>query len=281
MDQAAFLRQMMRQTQESTPAPARTPAIVIGSGKGGVGKSVMACMTAAAFAESGKRVLLLEGDQNLGNLHILLGVQPVARVETLLYGAGSPRDLLVEVQDNLSLLPGDSGAETLHGVGSVEQARLHHRLSTVFDDFDVVVIDAGAGIESVMRTATLSATHLVMVTVPEPAALTDAYAVIKLVSLQVPDLPIDILVNRVLSEDEGTATFQKLQAASGRFLKRRLEYLGSVPDDKQIFSTVRGARRLLDGVAGSQAAEALNSMVLARPDLCRPLTGVAGIATRS
>jgi flagellar biosynthesis protein FlhG len=144
-------------------------------------------------------VLLVDGSQNMGNLHVLFGVNRGVRLEHVLAEAASPQDLLVPVNEHLVLLPADSGAESLHALGQVDSARLHHRISTLYNEFDVVIVDAGPGVESVVRVSTMGATRLIMVTVPEPAALTDAYATMKIVLAQVRDLPIDVLVNRQLS----------------------------------------------------------------------------------
>lgn len=260
-DQAAVLRQMMQQRPPSTPAPATTPTFVIGSGKGGVGKSIVATWSASILARSGLRVLLLEGDQNLGNLHVLLGLEPVARLETLLDGDVSPADLVLPVHANLWLLPGDSGAETLYGIGNVERARLHHRLTGLFNAYDAIVIDAAAGIESVVRVCAVSATMLIMVTVPEPAALTDAYAVTKIVTLQVPSLPIAVIVNRARDNDEGRAAFEKLQTAANRFLRTDLRYLGSLPEDPMIQDAIRAGHHLLDVAQKSSMAESLKHIL--------------------
>ncbi len=204
MDQAAALRAMMA-GRPTTPLAASSgpPTIVVGSGKGGVGKSVVSVLLAERLTQEGRRVLLVDGDQNMGNLHVLLGLGRGARLEQVLTDGTAPRDLLTPVTERIWLLPADSGAETLYSLGSVDRARLHHRLSGLYDDFDAVVIDAGPGLESVVRVATMRATRMVVVTAPEPAALTDAYATIKIVHAQVSDLPIDVLVNRVVDDREG------------------------------------------------------------------------------
>ena len=181
----------------------QTPTIVIGSGKGGVGKSVVSVLLASALAVQGRQVLLVDGDQNMANLHVLLGVRPSTRVESLLQGEIAAPDLVRPIAPNLWLLPGVSGSESLHGLDTHDRARIQHRLSDVYGQFDVVIVDAGSGIESVVRVATMHATRLLVVTAPEPTALTDAYALLKIVSLELPELPIDILVNRCLDPDEG------------------------------------------------------------------------------
>jgi flagellar biosynthesis protein FlhG len=186
-------------------------------------------------------VLLLDGDFNLANLHLLLGVEPVARIETLLHGDARPEDLVIAVHQNLWVLPGDSGGEQLHTLGTVDKARLFHRLTGVSDQYDVVVVDAGAGIESVVRCCAVPSAHPIIVTVPEPAALADAYAVIKIINFQAGHVPVTVLVNRVDSDAQGRAAFERLEVASQRFLQEPLNYLGAVPEDELLRRAVREA----------------------------------------
>jgi flagellar biosynthesis protein FlhG len=239
-DQAHDLRALGLATHDGPHVPDGPPAIVIGSGKGGVGKSVLSVALAAAFARTGRRTLLLDGAQNQGNLHILLGVRPAAPLSALLAGEAQPEDLLVPVTGSLSLLPADSGAESLYSLGSIDRARLHHRLSALYDAFDAVVIDGGSGIESVVRAGGIRASRLAVVAAPEPASLADAYALLKIVNLQVPSLPIEVMVNRVAADEEGQAVFDRLHLAAERFLRRDVGYLGCIPEDE---SLRQGARR--------------------------------------
>ena len=269
-DQAALLRAMMASRRPTrAPEPSGPPTIVIGSGKGGVGKSVVSVLLAQRLATEGRKVLLVDGSQNMGNLHVLLGLTRASRLEHLLADQVPARDLLVPVQEQLWLLPADSGAEGLYALASVARARLHHRLSALYDDFDAVVVDAGPGIESVVRVATMRATRCVILTVPEPAALTDAYATIKIVNLQVSDLPVDILVNRMEQEQEGVEAFERLATAAERFLRRGLRYLGGLWEDEEIRRAVRVPGRLGRGLPPGPNYDMLTT-VLERLDVPAP-----------
>jgi flagellar biosynthesis protein FlhG len=269
-DQAALLRAMMADRRPATVEASGPPTIVIGSGKGGVGKSVLSVLCAERLAREGRRVLLVDGSQNQGNLHVLLGLARATRLEHLLSDAVAARSLLVPVHEQLWLLPADSGAESLYALASVDRARLHHRLSALYDDFDAVVVDAGPGIESVVRVATMRATRCIIVTAAEPAALTDAYATIKIVNLQVADLPIDILVNRVSDAHEGPQTFERLATAAERFLHRGLRYLGALQEDEEIRRAVRVPGQLGQGLSPGPNHDALTT-VLERLDVPAPV----------
>jgi flagellar biosynthesis protein FlhG len=260
-DQAHALRG--RASAANAGAPAAPAAFVIGSGKGGVGKSALSVLLAAELARGERRVLLLDGAHNQGNLHVLLGVRPAARLDALVAGEIEVADLVVPIAERLWLLPGDSGAESLHGMAPVDRARLQRRLSSVYDEFDAVVVDAGAGIESVLR-ATIRASRLVVVAVPEPASLSDAYALIKIAHLQVPSLAVDVVVNRALGDGEAHTAFGRLQLAAERFLRRELRYLGAVSEDAEIARRVRTPGALLAHASTEVAAVAGSLLAPAR-----------------
>jgi flagellar biosynthesis protein FlhG len=220
--------------------------IVIASGKGGVGKSVLAVLLADRLARDGCRVLLLDGAQNLGHLHVLLGVAGDHRLEQVQRGEVEPADLLVPIREGLVLLPGDSGSEGLYALPNLDQARLHHRLSALYRGFDLVVVDAGPGVEGAIRLATMGGTRLVVVTAAEIGALTDGYALIKLVHAQLPSIPIDVVVNRVEVPGEGEQAFERLAVAAERFLGKSLGWLGELPEAPALREAVRRPGAILD-----------------------------------
>jgi flagellar biosynthesis protein FlhG len=244
-----------------------TPTVVVGSGKGGVGKSLVSLLLASTLASQGRRVLLLDGAQNMGNLHVLLGVRPGARMDALLGGEVDAPEMVQLVAPNLWLLPGESGNEALYAMEPVDRARVQHRLSELYASFDAVIVDAGAGIESVVRAAAMRATRLLVVTAPEPTALTDAYALIKIVNPQIPGLPMDIVVNRCLDAQEGRDAFRRLATACERFLRRGVRFAGALPEDQALRLAVRDPRRLLETLPATTAARALRATVLDSIDL--------------
>ncbi len=258
-DQAAALRRARAGVRPSLAA-GDTPAVIIGSGKGGVGKSLLAVGMAATAAALGHRVLLVDGDQNLGNLHVLLGCRPAVTPEAMLDGLAAD-ELPVEVAPRLWLVPADSGAESVQGLGATDRARLHGRVSALYADYDLVVVDAGAGLDSAVRCAAMRATRLVVLTLPEATALTDAYALIKIVHGELPGLPIDVVVNRVRDEHEGPAAWGRLHEAADRFLGRELGYIGAVPEDYDLRELVRQGQRLLDAAPTSPALRTWQALV--------------------
>jgi flagellar biosynthesis protein FlhG len=257
-DPALSLRQFASEPGPELEPLGAKPVYVIGSGKGGVGKSVVATLLAQAYAEVGSRVLLVDGSQNLGHLHVMLGVGVEARLEHVLKGEVEPRQLVRPVLENLWLLPSDSGAESLYALPAVDQARLHHRLAALYDDFDLVVVDAGPGLETVVRLATMGGTRLIVVTVPEIAALTDGYALIKLVHAQLPALPIDVLVNRAVDGDDVARAFERLGVAAERFLGKLLTPIGGLTET----AALKDAMRRPGGLVKDPALASLKRQIL-------------------
>jgi flagellar biosynthesis protein FlhG len=239
----------------------------MGSGKGGVGKSVLTVTLGSILAEGGSRILLLDGSQNLGNLHILMGCSNARRFDDLLSGEIAPADMLRPVEENLWLLPSDSGTDAVYSLNPIEQARLHYRLSTLYDQFDAVLVDSGPSIQDVVRLCTIRASGLVVVTVAEPTALADAYAVMKIVNSRVPGTSINVLVNQVQTESEGAAAFDRLTQAARRFLNIELAYLGAVPADPQLRLAARNPDRSRHWGSVGSAAQALRRIVADRQDL--------------
>lgn len=263
-DQAKALRQSRAQpvTAADPVSPTtETEAIVVGSGKGGAGKSLVSLTVAAALADMGRRVLLVDGDQNLGNLHVLLGVRPVVQPALLVDSGVDPAAVVVPVTTGLWLMPAASGDEAIQRLSGTDRARLHRRVTTLYPEYDAVVIDAAAGLDSALRCAALRATRLLLVTTPEPTALTSAYALVKMVHARLPRLPVDLMVNRIYEAGEGPAAADRLQEAALRFLGRRLRYLGAVPEDGGIRAALAHPDRLLEAGSAGPAQAAIHAMV--------------------
>ena len=259
-DQAAALRAMAA-VRRQLAGHQEGSALVFASGKGGVGKSLLAILAARALAERGLEVLLLDGAQNLGNLHVLLGIVPERRLDDVLDGEAHPTELLCRVGEHLWLLPADSGAPSLYTLSRTDQARLHHRLSAVYDVFDLAVVDAGSGLHAAVRVAAMRARRMVVVTAPEPAALANSYALIKVVGHQLPQLPVDVVVNRVSETGEGEAAFERLATASQKFLRRTLCYAGSIPEDPVLRIAARRPGAVLQDAVQGPAWEAMQEIV--------------------
>lgn len=218
-----------RAARPGTAARGGRGAWVVGSGKGGVGKSLLATLLAAASARAGRDTLLLDGAQRDGNLHVLLGRRARGGLSAVARGDADPGEMLVPLADRLWLLPAPASESLPRALSPIERARLHLRFTTLYPRFAAVVVDAGPGLEGALR-AVSHASALAVVAAPEPAALSDAYALVKLAHLEMPHLPVGLLVNRAESPAEADAVHARLALAAQRFLERELPLLGAVSE---------------------------------------------------
>lgn len=264
-DQARALRALRPETT-SFPLregvmPVDSGAMVIGSGKGGVGKSLVAVTLASGLAAAGRRVLLVDADFNLGTLHVLLGVRPQQEPEGLLDATVDATDLVIPVCRNLWLMPATSGSERMQRLSTQERARVHRQVTRLYPHYDAVVVDAAAGLDSALRVAAMQASRLVLVTTPEATALTSAYALVKMVHGRLPLLPIDLLVNRIQHPDEAELAADRMQQACARFLGRPLRFIGSVPEDSDLRSMLRHPERMVTPEEAGPAQAALHTIL--------------------
>lgn len=236
------------------PRPAPTaPWIAVAGGKGGVGKTLIAVNLALLAARAGRRVLLVDLDPGLGNVDVQLRLAPAYTVEDVASGACSPADAVVEGPGGVRVLAGRNGSPKL---ASGDTAFLADVLAAVarcaaVSGCDLVVCDTGAGIGPAVLAAAERADLVLGVTVPEPAALTDAYALCKLLHLRGRPLP-RLVVNRVRSRDEALRTAGKLAAVCRKFLGQDAPVLGWLQRDARLEQSVAEQRPfVLAGVGGA------------------------------
>ena len=258
-----------------------TGIVVVGSGRGGAGTSVIAALLALSAAAMGRRVLLVDLDEHVGPQRYLLGVEPTHPLVALRQGL-APEALLVPVSATLSLLPGGpTSPEAADApLAPAERRALLRRASSCFAAHDLVVIDAGsrldtvrAGLETARAAAEAAAAtsggnlavRLLVVTGADPIALAASYALVKGVGAHegthegtpgTPLLPVDVLANRV-SDDDARLAFEHVDAAARQFLQHPLRHAGIVPDDASLGAALRAGMPLQDAAAGSPAAVAM------------------------
>ena len=205
--------------------------IAVTSGKGGVGKTSLAVNFAVAAARFGQRVCILDADFSLGNVDMLLGLSPAAHLGAVLTGSSTLEDVTLSGPSGVRVIPGGSGVRALTSLDDVMWARLRRLVDDASRESDYVFIDTGPGISDTVLNVIDLTDHVVVVTCADPAAMVDAYALIKLVAAADPDKPIGIVVNAVADADEGEAVHRHIAAAARRFLGRTIRYEGSVPSD--------------------------------------------------
>jgi flagellar biosynthesis protein FlhG len=222
------------------PAPRREGCVVaFASGKGGTGKSFLASNVGVALHRLGRRVAIVDCDFGLANAHLLLGVNPRYTVQQLFDGAVSVAQALTPTEFGPGLLAGGSGVASLAELEARHMQVLGRALGWLAACHDAVLLDCPAGLSPQAMTAVLCAQHAVVVTNPEIAALTDAYALIKCLARQPARPTVHLVVNRVARPGLGPATFDRLADVSRRFAGCEIRYLGEVPEDPAV-----GQRRL-------------------------------------
>ena len=247
------------------PSPRRPSARIsaITSGKGGVGKTFVSANLAAALARRGERVLVLDADLGLANLDVVLNLVPKITLHDVFTGKHRLEDAIVPVAGGFSVL--------LAGSGMVEYSRLTPEvcdqllatIEAVKPKFDRVLLDTGAGISDVVLYTISLADDVLVVTTPEPTALTDAYATIKVLATTQGRRAVQLAVNQVLKAGEGRTIRAQLQQVIDRYVSPgldgpvKLEYLGEVPVDLAVRESVQRRQLLLELFPGAPAAQAI------------------------
>lgn len=231
--------------------------LCVASGKGGTGKSVLATNLAVHRARQGERVLLVDFDAGLANAHLLLGLAPTHDLGHVLEGVVSPREALVEGPAGLKLLSGGVGRQTLVDPTRRELDRLFKALRPLENEFDLVLIDHGAGV-GYSTLAHLAATStLLLVTNHEVTALSDGYAIYKRACAVNGDIRVGLVINRAPDERLAQAAWDRFRAASNRFLGHHPEYVGWIPADARMAQSVQRREPILLAFPDSEAAGAI------------------------
>ncbi len=256
---------------------AKTPVtLLVASGRGGSGTSLVSALLAVAAAGDGNRVLLIDADDFVGPLALTLGVRARASWQDLRGGRVSPLDVATPISTTLTLVAG--GASRLHDDGmalsSAERRACMRRLSTLTEGMDLVVIDCGARIDTVFAAITPHADErlLVVSAGSDPIGLAASYALCKAVHTRHGALPMDVLVNRH-EGSEAARCFDAIDAGARQFLGIPLRLSGAIPLDPTLDTALRAGMPFPDAAAGSPAAIAAHEVVmraLAAGSLSRP-----------
>jgi flagellar biosynthesis protein FlhG len=252
MDQAAGLR---RVTQ---PGPVRVIAIT--SGKGGVGKTNVSVNLACALASQGKHVLLLDADLALANVDVLLGLHPTHNLAHVVNGECSLEEVLVDGPQGMKIVPASSGISKMVDMTPMEYAGLVRAFSELACPIDTLLVDTAAGISDGVTSFVRAAQEVIVVVCDEPASITDAYAMIKVLNREHGVNHFRILANMARSVREGYELFTKMARVCDRFLNVSLDFLGSIPHDEQLRLAVQKQRAVVDLYPSSRAALAFKKL---------------------
>ncbi|MFA5626786.1 MAG: MinD/ParA family protein [Thiohalomonadaceae bacterium] len=255
------------------PKPVRVLAVT--SGKGGVGKTNVSVNMAVAMAQVGRQVLVFDADLGLANLDVMLGLQPQYNLSHVLSGERSLEEILVEGPAGIRIIPASSGIQRMAELTPTEHAGMIRAFSELSADVDVLLVDTAAGISDSVVSFSKAAQEVIVVVCDEPASITDAYALIKLLNKEHNVRRFRILANMAHSPQEGRELFAKMVRVTDRFLEDVvLDYMGSVPYDEYLRKAVQRQRPIVEMYPRSKAAQAFTA--LARKADSWPMPTVAG-----
>ncbi|MEN6389706.1 MAG: MinD/ParA family protein [Syntrophomonas sp.] len=243
-DQAEKLREMAQGIKQQIEEELRyemrkTRVLVITSGKGGVGKSTLALNLALNLCARGKKVVLMDADLGLANLDIMLGLVPQYNLHHLILGKKSLKDITITGPYGLTIIPGGSGINELANLDNEELKRIITELGKLDGQYDYMIIDTGAGISKNVITFVLAANEVLVITTPEPTAITDAYGIVKSIARKSGTINLYLVVNRVASNSEGIMVAEKFKLVCQKFLELSITPLGHIVDEPLVGEGIR------------------------------------------
>ncbi len=273
-DQAQTLRGLVRQQgaafaepqvhAPSSAAPEQRArlahALAISSGKGGVGKSTVAVNLAILLSRMGRKVALLDADMGTANADVMCNVMPVHTLAHVVAGRREIEEIVVQVPGGFALIPGASGLAKMASLGQDQRKRLFEQFARLEKDYDVLLIDTGAGIGPSVLSVLTAADRALIVTTPDPTAITDAYALIKTAYRERPDLDVRLLVNQASDQDEALGVFTRIAKVCRKFLDLDVAYAGYMLRDAAVIASVRNRKPFALDPKQTQATLALSAL---------------------
>jgi len=245
----------------------RARVIAITSGKGGVGKTSIVANLGYAFTRMGKKVLILDADLGLGNLDVLLGLAPRFNLSHVIMDEKTIDDILVEGPGKMKILPASSGIQELTNLTRDQKINILTQLDHLINDIDILLIDTAAGISPNVMDFNATAQEIVVVVSPEPTSITDAYALMKVLSLKYSGKICKLLVNRTARPEEGREVYRQLHLVTDRFLDINIDYLGCILDDEKVTRGVKSQKIVSELFPDTQASRCFR-------DLARKIAGL-------
>ncbi len=244
-DQAETLREMMK-TQTGGSSGTKTRIITIASGKGGVGKTNLSTNLAIAYGKLGKRVILMDADLGLANVNVVLGIIPKFNLYHLIRKQKTMREIIMDTSYGIQIVAGASGFAKIANLDEEERQNFVKELAEL-SAADVIIIDTSAGVSNNVLSFIAAADEAIIVTTPEPTAITDAYGIIKIIATEIDNLGLSLklIVNRVKSVTEGKKVSERVINIASQFLNLKIDYLGYVYEDPSVQQSVLKQRPFL------------------------------------
>jgi flagellar biosynthesis protein FlhG len=251
-DQAAGLRRMVN------PSPVRVVAVT--GGKGGVGKTNVSVNLAVSAAEAGQKVMLFDADLGLANVDVLMGLHPKHTLSQVLKGDCSLEEAIVTGPAGVMVVPGASGLQHMAELTAAEHTGLIRAFGDLSTDLDLLIVDTAAGISDTVVSFSRASHDILIVVCDEPASITDAYAIIKLLNRDYGHTRFRVLANMVRTAQEGRELYNKMCRVTDRYLDVTLSYLGAVPFDENLRKAVKGQRPVVQAFPRSRVSQAFRNL---------------------
>ncbi len=257
-DQAERLRNMVRERVNRREHSAHV--IAFGSGKGGCGKTNITLNLGLLLSRKGKKVLLYDADINLANIDVLFGITPKFRFLDFVRGDASIGEIIVEIRENLKLIPANSGSINFPEISGEKIVQVIQQILELEEKFDFIFIDTPAGVSDFVIKILGYADDYVLVVTPEPTSIMDAYAVIKLVKYKMGKSVAKLVVNSVNGSVDPVDVANRLAFAADKFLGVKVDYVGSIPYDPVVPKSVLMQKPFVEAFPRSEASVALNKI---------------------
>lgn len=237
-----------------------TWTVAVTSGKGGVGKTQVTANLAIGLAQQGLRVLLLDADLGLASLDLALGARPRGDLVDVVRGGSTLGDVLVPVARNVDLVPACPGRYEMANLDASSRDRLVDLVHELAENYDVLLIDTGAGIGASTIAFAAEADEVILVATPDPSSLRDAYAMAKVLQVRADVRRIHLVANMVTQLNEGRALRDRLQSIVDRFFVLDLDLVAAVPEDRDVALGNRAGRPVVVGAPESAGGRAFQSL---------------------
>jgi len=242
-DQAEQLRELMRAKNNNTQSAAptnnkqnrKTRIITVASGKGGVGKTNVSVNMALAYARLGKKVIVMDADLGLANVNVMLNMIPKYNLYHVIRKQKTMKDIIIDTEYGIQIVAGASGFSKIANLSEDERQNFIQELYTL-SNADIIIIDTSAGVSNNVLSFVAAADDAVIVTTPEPTAITDAYGIIKIIATEIDNLNmgLKLIVNRVKTVAEAKKVADRMINIAGQFLNLKIDYLGFIYDDSAV-----------------------------------------------
>lgn len=270
MDQASKLRSAIikkhgynynSEQNEYNESGDKGPRVIcVASGKGGVGKSNFTLNLALALKNAGNRVVIIDADLGLANIEILLGISPKKGLLDLINENVSIEDIMTQGPCGVNIISGGAGISEIVDLSFEKLNKILSSIIELKNHADFILIDTGAGISKAVMSFISASQEIIVVTTPEPTAIADAYALIKVTVRDDSTKMLSLVINKAEDKLEGENTFNKLNLASKRFLQKEVDFLGYIYNDKNVQQCVKKQMPFLIGAPNSLASENIISI---------------------